>query len=945
MAGSTVRRLVVGAIVMTTTTTLSAQTVAVRPETERPAATTSVTVNVDHGSLEHVLTQIAREAGLTPFYSTVITNSTKNVSLHVKNVLVADAFEQALRGTGLKALIGTRRVVFTLDDDATATVQGVITGQVIDGTSKRPLSGATVLLDDGKIGVLADKNGTFRLSNVSAGTHTVRVRMLGYVKVTKSVTVTDGDIASVNVALEPSANALQQVVVTGSVIATERKTIPNAITVITAKELEQRGITHIDQLFRGDVPGLWVQNKGSAGVQPGQVTMASRGSTSLDGALKKPIKTYVDGVELADPSYLGLIDPRSIERIEILTGPQASTIYGSGAINGVMQIFTKRGTSSAPQLELSLQSGLIQNNFSSAMTPQHDYAARVSGSQAGISFNTGGSWTYLGPWSPMIHMATLSGYGGLHVQRQPFTFDLNVRRVQGTNRDGGGTNGEYFNQGVTTGLYKPNPYEPAISPQQYRSTGQTLGAEVTATPFAWWSHRFTAGVDGTESSNFWNRPQYGYQGDTLLYFLQTTSSKTSLAYSTTAQIPLSHMASATITGGVDGWHSLDTHLDATPSTTTGTIQADRFGVFRTPTHNNGAFVQGQLGILDVLFITYGLRAEWNPYYGRNANPNRQPRMGIAYTQAMGPITAKLRGSFGHATLPPGAGQTVAHNMASYHYPSNYLAAFDNADVLLANPELLPTQQQGSEGGLEVYVGNTVSTAITIFNQTVDNQIFFARVDSARSLLPAAAYGGTLNVPTGVDGYAYYPQYRYVNIGSIRNDGIEWQGSVTVGAFTTKGTYSITKSRIIGITPKYRAAFPQYVPGSAFSSLPEHTYAIAVQYAHGKTSATLNVQGQGGQIAQSNWDCGFSNAGCINHEFMLIRSARLDADKPAMDTPRIPFVTPGYALADFNVQRQFNSRVEGMLQLQNVANSYPRTDAGADLGSIGRQTKIGARIRY
>src|SRR5687767_4657849 len=224
-----------------------------------------------------------------------------------------------------------------------------------------------------------------------------------------------------DITLDVSANALEQVVVTGTVVAAELKAVPSAITVVTAKQIEERGITRIDQLFRGDIPGLFAQNQGSnlkASID--EVTMFSRGATALSRSstgvdamfLTSPIKTYVDGVELANSKYLSQIDPKSIVRIEILTGPQASTIYGSNAINGVMQVFTKRGSSSRPQLSLSLLSGWVENNFSSARTPQHDYSAQLTGVEGRFSYNAGGSWNYVGPWTPAKQSTRTGGFGG-----------------------------------------------------------------------------------------------------------------------------------------------------------------------------------------------------------------------------------------------------------------------------------------------------------------------------------------------------------------------------------------------------------------------------------------------------------------------------------------------------------------------------------------------------
>ena len=96
--------------------------------------------------------------------------------------------------------------------------------------------------------------------------------------------------------LDSSRNtaALRTVVVTGTVTAAPIREIPNAITVITAAQIRERGVTSIDQLFHGEVPGLF-----SARVTPysqyGQAGVFARGSVTLLGG--GTMKVYVDGVE------------------------------------------------------------------------------------------------------------------------------------------------------------------------------------------------------------------------------------------------------------------------------------------------------------------------------------------------------------------------------------------------------------------------------------------------------------------------------------------------------------------------------------------------------------------------------------------------------------------------------------------------------------------------
>src|SRR5262249_48658507 len=146
--------------------------------------------------------------------------------------------------------------------------------------AKRPIGGATVVLDGATKGVMTNAEGVFRYANVVAGSHTVTTKAIGDTRHTQSVRVGGNDTVPVTLWVEPSASVLNQVVVTGTVAQTELKAVPNAMTVITAKQIEERGITKIDQLFRGDIPGLFAQNKGS-GALLDEVTMFSRGVTAL----------------------------------------------------------------------------------------------------------------------------------------------------------------------------------------------------------------------------------------------------------------------------------------------------------------------------------------------------------------------------------------------------------------------------------------------------------------------------------------------------------------------------------------------------------------------------------------------------------------------------------------------------------------------------------------
>jgi hypothetical protein len=152
----------------------------------------------------------------------------------------------------------------------------------------------------------------------------------------------------------------------------------------------------------------------------------------------------------------------------------------------------------------------------------------------------------------------------------------------------------------------------------------------------------------------------------------------------------------------------------------------------------------------------------------------------------------------------------------------------------------------------------------------------------------------------------------------------------------RGTYSWTKSRVIGLTPKYAPLLKSsyYQKGASFQLLPEHTWATAITYAHARTSLTLNLNGLG---RYNKWE----------NEYANFRSKRLDVDKPLMINPYSSinsYPALGYTMADLNGTQRFSSRVEGVVQVQNLGNYYTN-DYNNRYASIGRQTKFGLRMRW
>ena len=104
----------------------------------------------------------------------------------------------------------------------------------------------------------------------------------------------------------------------------------------------------------------------------------------------------MDGVEVAVPSASG-VDLNSVERVEVIRGPQAAGIYGSDAIGGVIQIFTQKGDTGLARPQVSSEAGLgaVQTPYAGfGSVLRQRYAAAVRGSGPGLSYRFGAGIPY-----------------------------------------------------------------------------------------------------------------------------------------------------------------------------------------------------------------------------------------------------------------------------------------------------------------------------------------------------------------------------------------------------------------------------------------------------------------------------------------------------------------------------------------------------------------------
>ncbi|HEX2167052.1 MAG TPA: SusC/RagA family TonB-linked outer membrane protein [Longimicrobiales bacterium] len=260
-----------------------------------------------------------------------------------------------------------------------AQATGSIRGRIVEATTNRPLPSAQVVLVGTSHEALTNTAGDFLMVGVPAGSHTLRVEMLGYATATQQVNVTAGEPTTVNLTLEVSAVTLDQLVVTGTAGVTSRRAIGNSVTSVDAAAITDRtAITSLAELMQAKSPGVQIlPNSGTLGAAQ---DIRIRGAASLTNT--QPV-VFIDGIRYnteslgsftpsgaGTTSYSGqatsafnFINPNDIESIEIVKGPAAATLYGAEAANGVIQIITKKGHRGQQSMRWDIRTEMAQNEW------------------------------------------------------------------------------------------------------------------------------------------------------------------------------------------------------------------------------------------------------------------------------------------------------------------------------------------------------------------------------------------------------------------------------------------------------------------------------------------------------------------------------------------------------------------------------------------------------
>ena len=233
-----------------------------------------------------------------------------------------------------------------------------VTGTVKDEAGT-PLPVVTVVVKGTSHGVATDFNGNYSIK-VPNDKAVLVFSQIGMKTLEKAV----GKARSINVILREEAQELTEVVVTGVGVATDKRKVAISVDAVSEKSLKRTPVKSIDDALSGKIAGAQIQ---STSGQPGQqANIILRGINSL--STTQPM-IIVDGVEVNSSNYaltsgssavssrLADLDLSNVERVEVIQGAAAATIYGAQGANGVIQIFTKKGKK-GERIEITYNSSL-----------------------------------------------------------------------------------------------------------------------------------------------------------------------------------------------------------------------------------------------------------------------------------------------------------------------------------------------------------------------------------------------------------------------------------------------------------------------------------------------------------------------------------------------------------------------------------------------------------
>jgi len=686
--------------------------------------------------------------------------------------------------------------------------QGSIVGTVTDAADGEPLPGVNIIVQGLNIGAATGPDGNYRVEGVPAGSHTVEARFIGYQTASQQISLIDGEEVAVDFALSEETFGLDEVVVTGMAGEARRREIGTAMTQVDTDDLDIVPVDNIETLLRGVDTGI--QSLAVTGQVGGGGTIRLRGVTSVSQGNEPLI--FVEGVRLSTSRVppanledgrgpritsnpLNFINPEDIQDIEIIKGAAATTLYGTEASGGVIQIFLRDGARGRPSGSFSVTTG---SNFwpqlSDVITShpteldlntvkrrglKQRYAGSVRGGSDNLTYFISGSFSdeqgivdtqYSEGWSvtgnfelEILEGLTASWINTYRRQESQFVGDsnnrhgyiLNVMRLDKGYNPGSRENDwvleqeltadvDNFISGVSLDHTLGDPLD-GLNNQLRLGYHQIESLNQGLLPFG-----YLLNPNGTIGTTRWQNRVLSaeYIGN----WNQPVSDQFHSAFSWGGQV-FDESTVNVVAGGIDF---------AGPGNQTVSSAARTFGQEnRIREVNTGFFIQEKLGWRERLYAIAGLRADGSSTFGEDYGFEFYPKLSLSYVisdEGFWPAgnwwnSLRLRSAVGVAGKAPGAFDAVR----TYSPISGLEGQAGVTPNNLGNPNL------GPERTREIEVG-------------FDSEMFSSRFNLEVTYFNATTYDALFPViPTPTEGFSG-TQLR--NVGTLASQGLEFSADFT-----------------------------------------------------------------------------------------------------------------------------------------------------------------------
>lgn len=710
--------------------------------------------------------------------------------------------------------------------------QGVVAGVVLDSASRVPVSGAQIQVERTTLGGLTSANGRFHIGGIRGDTATLVVRRIGYASLRRGVTVND---TTVEFLLPPRAVSLDQVVVTGTVGGQTTREIGNSVAQIDAAAITKIApVSDFQRLLNGRAPDVVVM-PGTGEVGTG-AKLRVRGTSSI-GLPVDPL-IYIDGVRSNNQQATGPanqafgsstisrwndIDPDDIERIDVLKGPSAATLYGTEASNGVINIVTKHGAANANDFNFTMKQGM---NF--FMNPQGRIPINFgmdNGQLVTINFDrlnslykqNFGNDIFRNGWNQMYHGSVGGGvdrvqyYASLAhdnndgVEPSNNLKDTKARAnltVNVTDKIKVQTNAFYIDGKTqlspeagyggrmwTVMLMDPTLVDSTWSygfgsnfPWQYdqvynlfQSLNRFVGGiTVDHRPTSWFSQRVILGEDQANTSDveLYNRVDslIGPVGsDALGARFQTDWNVRfrTADYSATARAPVGDFAFSTSVGGQYYRTRMENHYaQGTVFPVAGLSAIDATTQDRATNQDVvenatlGYYVQEQIGWKDRRFLTFAVRSDKNSAFGKDFGRAYYPKASLSWVLSDEPF---FRVPFVSSFRVRAAYGQSGEQPPTFAALRTYLPVTGPGDLPAVTPNSVGNPNLGPERGKEFEAG--FDAGMWDERLAFEFTYYDKRTTDAilqQQLAPSIGFSAS----------------RYINAGGVKNSGVELMARVT-----------------------------------------------------------------------------------------------------------------------------------------------------------------------